>query len=113
VLIDHFSFFAGSFFLREASLLSPCLEQRSLLLANLCYFPSLDTVTMGSLVWNDWARFVSITASICAPFPFQLCVGNDLTQLTDAVWSAFFGIIFRKFFWDFVGGTMRDPGGFQ
>ncbi|KAK0461313.1 uncharacterized protein EV420DRAFT_1762598 [Desarmillaria tabescens] len=33
--------------------------------------------------------------------------------LKNAVWSAFFGLFFRKFFWDFVGGIIRDPGGVQ
>ncbi|KAJ3724846.1 hypothetical protein FB446DRAFT_657681 [Lentinula raphanica] len=50
---------------------------------------------MGNLVWHDLGRFISITASIYA------------------VWSGFFGIYYRKFFWDFVGGTLRDPGGLQ
>jgi hypothetical protein len=30
-----------------------------------------------------------------------------------AVWSGFLGLFFRKFFWDFVGGTLRDTGGLQ
>lgn len=50
---------------------------------------------MGNLVWHTYARFVSITASVYA------------------VWAAFFGLFYRKFFWDFVGGTLRDPGGLQ
>ncbi|KAF8919898.1 hypothetical protein CPB85DRAFT_1429378 [Mucidula mucida] len=50
---------------------------------------------MGNLVWHDLARFISISASIYA------------------VWSGFHGLFFRKFFWDFVGGTLRDPGGLQ
>jgi vacuolar-type H+-ATPase subunit I/STV1 len=50
---------------------------------------------MGNLVWHEYSRFVSITASIYA------------------VWSAFFGLFYRKFFWDFIGGTLRDPGGLQ
>ncbi|KAG7098801.1 hypothetical protein E1B28_000706 [Marasmius oreades] len=50
---------------------------------------------MGNLVWHDFARYVSITASLYA------------------VWSGFYGIYFRKFFWDFIGGTLRDPGGLQ
>ncbi|KAF9263368.1 hypothetical protein L218DRAFT_959395 [Marasmius fiardii PR-910] len=50
---------------------------------------------MGNLIWHDFARYVSITASIYA------------------VWSGFYAIYFRKFFWDFVGGTLRDPGGLQ
>jgi hypothetical protein len=31
----------------------------------------------------------------------------------DAVWAGFWGLFYRKFFWDFVGGTLRDPGGLQ
>lgn len=31
----------------------------------------------------------------------------------DTFWAGFWGLIWRKFFWDFVGGTLRDPGGFQ
>ncbi|KAL0068779.1 bifunctional AP-4-A phosphorylase/ADP sulfurylase [Marasmius tenuissimus] len=50
---------------------------------------------MGVLIWHDLARFISITSSIYA------------------VWSGFYGLMFRKFFWDFIGGTLRDPGGLQ
>jgi len=50
---------------------------------------------MGNLIWHDWARFVSITASVYS------------------IWAGYWGIFFRKFFWDFVGGTLRDPGGMQ
>jgi len=50
---------------------------------------------MGNLVWHEYSRLTSITASIYA------------------VWAAFFGLFYRKFFWDFVGGTLRDPGGLQ
>jgi len=50
---------------------------------------------MGNLVWHEYARFVSITASVYS------------------VWASFFGFFYRKFFWDFVGGTLRDPGGIQ
>jgi len=50
---------------------------------------------MGNLVWHEYARLVSITASVYA------------------VWAAAFGLVYRKFFWDFVGGTLRDPGGLQ
>jgi len=50
---------------------------------------------MGNLVWHDLGRFISVTASIYA------------------VWSSFFGIYYRRFFWDFVGGILRDPGGIQ
>jgi len=50
---------------------------------------------MGNLIWHQYSRLVSITASVYA------------------VWSGFFGLVYRKFFWDFVGGTLRDPGGMQ
>jgi len=50
---------------------------------------------MGNLIWHQYSRFVSITASVYA------------------VWASFFGLFYRKFFWDFVGGTLRDPGGLQ
>lgn len=50
---------------------------------------------MGNLIWHEYARFVSITASIYA------------------VWAGFYGTMYRKYFWDFVGGTLRDPGGLQ
>ncbi|KAF8623110.1 hypothetical protein AX15_006518 [Amanita polypyramis BW_CC] len=50
---------------------------------------------MGKLIWHEYARYVSITASIYA------------------VWAGFFGLFYRKFFWDFVGGILRSPGGLQ
>ncbi|KIK67161.1 hypothetical protein GYMLUDRAFT_37213 [Collybiopsis luxurians FD-317 M1] len=50
---------------------------------------------MGNLVWHDLAHFIATTASVYT------------------VWSSFWGFYFRKFFWDFVGGTLRDPGGLQ
>jgi len=50
---------------------------------------------MGNLVWHEYARLISITASAYA------------------VWSSFFALFYRKFFWDFIGGTLRDPGGLQ
>ncbi|KAF6763059.1 hypothetical protein DFP72DRAFT_521694 [Ephemerocybe angulata] len=50
---------------------------------------------MGKLVWHSFARLVSITASVYA------------------IWAGFWGLFYRKFFWDFVGGVLRDPGGLQ
>lgn len=50
---------------------------------------------MGNLIWHEYARFVSITATIYG------------------IWAGFWGLFYRKFFWDFVGGTLRDPGGIQ
>jgi len=50
---------------------------------------------MGNLIWHEYARYVSITASAYA------------------VWCSFFALFYRKFFWDFIGGTLRDPGGLQ
>ncbi|KZV82970.1 hypothetical protein EXIGLDRAFT_569608, partial [Exidia glandulosa HHB12029] len=50
---------------------------------------------MGAFIWHEWARYVSITASAYA------------------LWSAYWGIFYRKVFWDFVGGHLRAPGGLQ
>jgi len=50
---------------------------------------------MGVFIWHEWARFVSITASAYS------------------LWSAYWGIFYRKVFWDFVGGHLRAPGGLQ
>jgi len=50
---------------------------------------------MGNLIWHEWARYVSLTATVYT------------------IWAAFWGILFRKFFWDFVGGIVRTPGGIQ
>jgi hypothetical protein len=50
---------------------------------------------MGKLSWHQWGRFLGLTASAYL------------------VWAAFWGILYRKFFWDFVGGIVRSPGGLQ
>jgi hypothetical protein len=50
---------------------------------------------MGNLVWHEYARLVSIIASAYT------------------VWSSFFALFYRKFFFDFLTGTLRDPGGLQ
>lgn len=50
---------------------------------------------MGKLVWHDLSRNISLTASLYA------------------VWAGLWGIFFRKFFWDFIGGILRAPGGLQ
>jgi len=50
---------------------------------------------MGKLIWHDLGRYISLTASIYA------------------VWASFWGILYRKFFWDFIGGVLRAPGGLQ
>jgi len=50
---------------------------------------------MGKLVWHEYARYVAMTASVYT------------------VWACFWGLFYRKFFWDFVGGILRAPGGLQ
>jgi len=50
---------------------------------------------MGVFIWHDWARFVSLAGSIYL------------------IWAGYWAIFYRKFFWDIVGGTLRDPGGLQ
>lgn len=46
-------------------------------------------------------------------FRSPLQAADKPPNASDAVWAAFFGLFYRKFFWDFVGGTLRDPGGLQ
>ncbi|KAG6866746.1 hypothetical protein C0991_011405 [Blastosporella zonata] len=68
---------------------------------------------MGNLVWHEYARLTSITASVCE-LPTRVLYHHSTRCFhKDAVWASFFGLIYRKFFWDFVGGTLRDPGGIQ
>lgn len=44
---------------------------------------------------------------------FSLLPPSYLTIPLDAVWASFWGMLFRKFFWDFIGGILRNPGGIQ
>jgi len=50
---------------------------------------------MGNFIWHEWAHFIATTASIYL------------------VWAGYWAIFYRKYFWDFVDGTLRDPGGLQ
>lgn len=50
---------------------------------------------MGKLIWHELSRYISLTASVYA------------------VWASLWGFFFRKFFWDFIGGILRSPGGLQ
>ncbi|RDX41813.1 hypothetical protein OH76DRAFT_1411811 [Lentinus brumalis] len=50
---------------------------------------------MGNLVWHEYARYVSLTATVYT------------------IWASFWGFFYRKFFWDFVHGIVRNPGGIQ
>ncbi|KAI0762133.1 hypothetical protein BD413DRAFT_217857 [Trametes elegans] len=50
---------------------------------------------MGNLIWHEYGRYVALAA----------------TAYT--IWAAFWGIYYRKFFFDFVNGIIRSPGGVQ
>lgn len=50
---------------------------------------------MGKLVWHEYARLVTLTATCYT------------------VWASIWAFVYRKFFWDFVNGTLRNPGGLQ
>jgi len=41
-------------------------------------------------MWHDWARLVALIAAVYA------------------VWAGFWGLFYRKFFWDFIGGVRMD-----
>ncbi|GAA5903327.1 hypothetical protein JCM6882_008136 [Rhodosporidiobolus microsporus] len=47
---------------------------------------------MGVLVWSDWSRLLALTSG------------------TYVAWAALWGIFYRKFFWDFVGGKLGPEG---
>jgi hypothetical protein len=40
---------------------------------------------MGEFIWHQWSRFVAISACIYL------------------IWAGFWGLFYRKFFWDFIG----------
>lgn len=76
---------------------------------------------MGVFIWHEWARFVAIFASVCeylgGLFDRHARLGvhraRELVSLTtspstDAIWAGFWGLFFRKFFWDFVGGVRMN-----
>ncbi|KAG1731504.1 ATP adenylyltransferase-domain-containing protein [Suillus paluster] len=68
----------------------------TLLLLSSPFFSTADIIQqMGKLIWHDLSRNISLTASLYA------------------VWAGLWGIFFRKFFWDFIGGILRTPGGLQ
>jgi len=50
---------------------------------------------MGNLIWHEYSRILSISSSVYA------------------IWASFWGLFYRKFFWDFIGGTLQNPGGIQ
>lgn len=50
---------------------------------------------MGKFIWHEHARLVTLTASCYT------------------VWASMWALVYRKFFWDFVNGTLRNPGGLQ
>ena len=69
---------------------------------------------MGNLIWHDFARYVSLTATVCEYDPFCMpCTPINSVDTADTIWASFWGILYRKFFWDFVGGVLRAPGGLQ
>ncbi|KAH9473964.1 hypothetical protein Pst134EA_001019 [Puccinia striiformis f. sp. tritici] len=47
---------------------------------------------MGNLIWSDWGRLVALTAGYWN------------------LWGALWGIFYRKYFWDFVGGKLGPVG---
>ena len=67
---------------------------------------------MGELVWHEYARFTALTASICVSSSPLTTIAGLYIHL-DAVWAGFWGLFYRKFFWDFIGGILRNPGGLQ
>src|SRR5260370_12268789 len=68
---------------------------------------------MGNFIWHEPAPYSSITASLCK-LAIRLLnyIVINLTN-TDTVWAGFFALVYRRFFWHFVNGTLRNSGGIQ
>ncbi|GAA5977849.1 hypothetical protein JCM10908_005120 [Rhodotorula pacifica] len=47
---------------------------------------------MGALVWHDWARLLALTSGAYV------------------AWAALWGFLYRKYFWDFVDGSLGPHG---
>ncbi|OAV87000.1 hypothetical protein PTTG_10067, partial [Puccinia triticina 1-1 BBBD Race 1] len=54
--------------------------------------PGLWFADMGNLIWSDWGRLVALTAGYWN------------------LWGALWGIFYRKYLWDFVGGKLGPVG---
>jgi hypothetical protein len=50
---------------------------------------------MGKFIWHEYARLITIVATCYT------------------IWASLWAFVYRKFFWDFVNGTVRNPGGIQ
>ncbi|KAG9081327.1 hypothetical protein FRC07_014549 [Ceratobasidium sp. 392] len=46
---------------------------------------------MGVFIWHQWARVVAVFTGVYG------------------VWAGFWGLFYRKFFWDFIGGVLVAP----
>ena len=120
-----------SFFLQQAVgvlfLLSSALHRSTFIPCRIFWLPfhlTLDIKQTWEILFgtNIPVLLLSLPVFVSASFTFQ---DYRLTQLTtlfptvrhanlvDTFWAGFWGLIWRKFFWDFVGGTLRDPGGMQ
>nr|XP_018260137.1 uncharacterized protein I303_07054 [Kwoniella dejecticola CBS 10117]OBR82295.1 hypothetical protein I303_07054 [Kwoniella dejecticola CBS 10117] len=47
---------------------------------------------MGKLIWHQWGRLLAITSGVYM------------------LWASFWAFLFRKFFWDMIGGTLGPAG---
>ncbi|BGP26336.1 hypothetical protein JCM10295v2_005284 [Rhodotorula toruloides] len=68
---------------------------------------------MGALMWHGWARLLALTSGACPSLLTRPNRSNWLTfptRATDVAWAALWGLFYRKFFWDFVGGRLGPHG---
>jgi len=47
---------------------------------------------MGALIWSDWGRLVAMCSGLYT------------------LWAGIWGLMFRKYIWDFIGGTLGPVG---
>lgn len=75
---------------------------------------------MGALVWHDWARLLALASGACtlssaaARLPPHRKLAHRFFPIfappADVAWAALWGFMDRKYFWDFVGGSLGPHG---
>ena len=84
---------------------------------------------MAKLPWHMWARLLTLTAagcelnlgmqsSVARAMQWRIARRQSVTRLgadigscaADLAWAALWAILYRKFFWDFVGAQLGPKG---
>ncbi|ORX37608.1 hypothetical protein BD324DRAFT_641787 [Kockovaella imperatae] len=66
---------------------------------------------MGRLCWNEWGRLLALVAGTCERNPTYSIVRDGVDNPSaDMTWGSIWAIMYRKFFWDMIGGTLGPAG---